>query len=104
MSSDGKHRWFCKEHGVFTSGLDSDWACPLCDGPGKRLGNGEGCQPHQTTRMRKLVCGKCGYTCRTTTKWLKKSGPPLCPCSGEAMAEFDGPGRGATEEPASVDV
>jgi hypothetical protein len=39
----------------------------------------------QTTRMLKLSCLKCGYTCRTTKQWLEKLGPPLCPCNMEPM-------------------
>jgi hypothetical protein len=35
--------------------------------------------PHQTTRMLKLACGGCGYTVRTTEKWLK-TGVPTCHC------------------------
>ena len=39
----------------------------------------------QTTRLIKLVCPDeaCGYTCRTTAKWLEV-GFPTCPC-GEVM-------------------
>lgn len=32
----------------------------------------------QTTRMIKVSCPECGYTCRTTRKWIDK-GTPLCP-------------------------
>jgi len=35
----------------------------------------------QTTRMIKIVCLGCGYTCRTTRKWLEM-GTPLCPDMG----------------------
>jgi len=43
----------------------------------------------QGTRMLKLVCPKCGYTVRTTEKWLTQ-GVPTCPC-GEEMEGPDGP-------------
>lgn len=33
----------------------------------------------QSTRMLKCVCPDCGYTVRTTSKWLDDVGPPLCP-------------------------
>ena len=33
----------------------------------------------QTTRMKKLECADCGYTVRTTQKWLEV-GLPVCPC------------------------
>lgn len=39
----------------------------------------------QTTRMLKCVCKDCGYTARTTAKWLDEVGPPLCPCNEERM-------------------
>lgn len=39
----------------------------------------------QGTRMGKVACGECGYTARTTRKWLELSGPPICPCNMEPM-------------------
>lgn len=39
----------------------------------------------QTTRMIKCACPACGYTARTTRKWLEDAGAPLCPCNGEPM-------------------
>lgn len=41
--------------------------------------------PTQTTRMKKVICGDCGYTVRTTQKWLE-IGTPVCPC-GTPMEE-----------------
>ena len=41
--------------------------------------------PRQTTRMLKVQCFRCGYTVRTTAKWLE-FGTPTCPC-GEEMEE-----------------
>jgi hypothetical protein len=42
----------------------------------------------QTTRMLKVACGDCGYTVRTTRKWLDDAGAPLCPCNTRAMTEL----------------
>jgi len=39
----------------------------------------------QNTRMLKLTCAECGYTVRTTAKWIEQ-GMPTCPC-GEQMQE-----------------
>jgi ribosomal protein L37E len=33
----------------------------------------------QPTRLIKCECSSCGYIIRTTNKWLKQSGPPICP-------------------------
>jgi hypothetical protein len=40
-----------------------------------------GCGPTKTqsTRMIKMVCPDCGYTARTTRKWLETVGPAVCP-------------------------
>lgn len=39
----------------------------------------------QGTRLGKIQCTSCGYTCRVTAKWIEERGTPLCPCSGEPM-------------------
>lgn len=39
----------------------------------------------QSTRMLKCVCAECGYTARTTAKWLDTVGAPLCACNSEPM-------------------
>lgn len=39
----------------------------------------------QTTRLLKATCADCGYTVRTTAKWLSAVGAPLCPCNHEEM-------------------
>jgi len=39
----------------------------------------------QKTRLVKCQCGECGYTVRTTAKWIDKAGAPLCPCNSEPM-------------------
>lgn len=43
----------------------------------------------QSTRLVKCACIACGYTCRTTRKWLDDAGAPLCPCNGEPMMAED---------------
>lgn len=54
-----------------------------------------GAYPHATlavrprgsvgSRMLKVQCEDCGYTLRTTRKWLEEAGPPICPCNHERM-------------------
>lgn len=39
----------------------------------------------QGTRMLKCECSACGYTVRTTTKWIETLGAPLCPCNNKTM-------------------
>lgn len=39
----------------------------------------------QSTRMIKCECETCGYTVRTTRKWLEESGAPICPCNHKDM-------------------
>jgi hypothetical protein len=41
--------------------------------------------PPQTTRMIKCACPMCGYTARTTRKWLDAAGAPICPTDNETM-------------------
>lgn len=40
----------------------------------------------QTTRMIKVVAECCGYTVRTTQKWIDK-GLPSCPCGNEMIVD-----------------
>ena len=40
----------------------------------------------QTTRMIKCMC-ECGFTCRTTRKWLDTVGAPTCACGGDMKVE-----------------
>lgn len=40
----------------------------------------------QSTRMLKIVCPACGYTARTTAKWLEV-GTPVCPCGTKMQAD-----------------
>jgi hypothetical protein len=39
----------------------------------------------QGTRQVKCQCKTCGYTARTTAKWLDALGAPLCPCNEQPM-------------------
>ena len=34
----------------------------------------------QGTRMLKVICNGCGFSCRTTKKWLVEVGTPTCAC------------------------
>ncbi|WP_321471186.1 hypothetical protein [uncultured Paludibaculum sp.] len=43
----------------------------------------------QSTRMVKVECDECGYTARTTKKWLEDKGAPICPCNGKPMSAPD---------------
>jgi hypothetical protein len=55
--------------------------------PAGALIKGENSGPKkQGTRMVKCECAECGYTVRTTRKWLDV-GAPLCPCNSEPMRE-----------------
>lgn len=40
----------------------------------------------QTTRLNKVECPDCGYTCRVTSKWLEDAGAPICPCNQAPMS------------------
>jgi hypothetical protein len=46
--------------------------------------------PKQGTRMKKLECPDCGYTVRTTAKWIE-AGMPTCPCGTEMLEEGSEP-------------
>lgn len=39
----------------------------------------------QGTRMLKLECVGCGYTARTTAKWIDRNGALICPCNNNRM-------------------
>lgn len=47
---------------------------------------GSGGAKKQGTRLLKVECGECGYTVRTTQKWLDV-GLPTCPCGCEMKAD-----------------
>ncbi|MDG4801752.1 SprT-like domain-containing protein [Micromonospora sp. WMMD980] len=57
----------------------------LGDFPHGRLSLVSGSEKKQSTRMIKCECGDCGYTARTTRKWLDEYGAPICPCNKEPM-------------------
>ena len=44
----------------------------------------------QTTRLIKCSCSACGYTARTSRKWLDTAGAPICPTDKKAMVCDDG--------------
>lgn len=77
------------------------WAGPLIDSlspyPHRRL-NVRGAvaqKKKQTGRMLKCECAACGYTARTTRKWLEDAGTPICPVDGHGPMAHDpltGPG------------
>ncbi|AKH18924.1 transcription elongation protein SprT [Sphingomonas sanxanigenens] len=43
----------------------------------------------QAARMLKCECEVCGYTVRTTRKWLETAGAPLCPIEGHGPMHHD---------------
>lgn len=51
----------------------------------------------QTTRMVKCECEACGYSLRTSRKWLDAAGAPLCPCNEQPM-KYEIPDELAGEE------
>lgn len=53
------------------------------------IAGGDTLRPKQGTRMLKLECPKCGYSVRTTQKWIDV-GVPTCVC-GVLMIGPDGP-------------
>lgn len=72
--------------------LDAIVADTLGDYPHGALNlDGEKDKKPQSTRMIKCECGAedCGYTVRTTRKWLKEAGAPFCPRSGHGKLQFD---------------
>lgn len=62
----------------------------LCGYPHAKLDATKTKRKAQTTRMVKCECGDCGYTVRTTRKWLEDVGAPICPCNKKPM-EFEIP-------------
>lgn len=56
------------------------------------IAGGEGSGPKkQGTRMLKVLCPACGYTVRTSAKWIDV-GLPTCPCGEEMVSEDEGEG------------
>jgi len=58
------------------------WAEPILDElgpmPHAELTSGSSSEKKQTTRMLKCECPECGFTMRTTAKWLEAIGDPRC--------------------------
>lgn len=87
---------FCKRIGLEGKPTDTEPGDELrgtLEGIAERLGDyphaavhGEG-RKVQGTRLIKVTCHECGYTIRTTRKWLEV-GTPTCPCSAQ-MVEGD---------------
>ncbi len=71
----------CDRHG---SPVRHDGCSPARPHPDARLDTtGETTAPRkQAARMLKCECQTCGYTVRTTRKWLETAGAPLCPIAG----------------------
>jgi len=61
------------------------WSDALGEYPHARLDLFKSPVKKQTTRMVKAECGDCGYTVRTSRKWLEEAGAPLCPCNKKSM-------------------
>lgn len=61
------------------------WAKPLVEAlgpyPHASLDVTKNAAKKDHNRQLKVKCPECGYTCRTTRKWLDEVGPPICPCS-----------------------
>lgn len=51
--------------------------------PHAALTPGRGPVKTQSTRMIKVVCPDCGFTCRMTRKWIDEVGTPVCPLHSE---------------------
>lgn len=62
----------------------TEWATKIVDKlgyyPAGVLNEGTGSgRKKQTTRLIKCSCEDCGYTVRTTQKWIAEAGAPICP-------------------------
>lgn len=64
----------------------SDWLLRLGVYPHAKLDGAMKKIDKQGTRMLKVVCGNCGYTVRTTQKWID-IGLPICPCGTQMNSE-----------------
>lgn len=63
--------------------LISKWQTALGAYPHGKLDPKKGPVKKQTTRMIKMECSECGYTARTSRKWLDAAGAAHCPKHGE---------------------
>lgn len=66
--------------------IAKEWIKELGDYPHPGLKPGQRPEKKQTTRMVKCECEECGYSLRTSRKWLDDAGAPLCPCNKKPMA------------------
>lgn len=57
------------------------------DYPHDKLSINSGGDPKPGSRLLKAVCEDCGYTIRTTQKWIDEVGLPTCACGGEFHQE-----------------
>jgi hypothetical protein len=64
--------------------VSHEWMKKLGPYPHVKLNLGKRPTKKQTTRMLKCVCAECGYTVRTSQKWLD-IGVPSCPCNNQPM-------------------
>lgn len=82
----------CTEAGPELAARLADIIATMPPYPHAELSPGIKTTSKQPTRMIKLVCPDkaCGWTCRTTQKWLDV-GLPSCPC-GEVTIQEDAPG------------
>jgi hypothetical protein len=62
----------------------AQWEAQLGKYPHAQLDSLKRPTKKQSTRMIKCECS-CGYTVRTTRKWLDEVGAPLCPCNKQPM-------------------
>lgn len=63
------------------------WSDKLGDYPHAKLDLTKSPRKKQGTRMIKCECGQCGFTVRTTRKWLDDVGAPHCPKHGEMTVD-----------------
>jgi hypothetical protein len=61
--------------------------------PHAKLDPNQSGKKKQSTRLVKCQCDKCGYTVRTTAKWLEFSGAPFCPTGACNDEDTDMPNR-----------
>lgn len=68
------------------------WAATLGSYPHSSLDQLLSPVKKQSARMIKVECDTCGYTCRTTRKWLDAAGAPHCPAlHGQMVDKSDKP-------------
>lgn len=67
-------------------GRSQEWLKQLGEYPHARLNPASRPTKKQTTRMVKCECKECGYSVRTSRKWLEQAGASLCPCNKKPMA------------------